>query len=102
MKNLVAITMAAAVLGLSANVHAADAGAGKTKAAGCTSCHGLNGVSGNPMYPNLAGQKDVYLVKSIKDYRDGKRKDAMMEGMVKGMSDADVADIAAYFASLKP
>jgi len=102
MKNLVAITMAAAVFGLSANVHAADANAGKTKAAGCTSCHGLTGISGNAMYPNLAGQKDVYLVKSIKDYRDGKRKDAMMEGMVKGMSDADVADIAAYFASLKP
>jgi cytochrome c553 len=102
MKNLVAITIAAALLGLGMNAHAADAGAGKTKAAGCTSCHGMNGVSGNAMYPNLAGQKDVYLVKSIKDYRDGKRKDAMMEGMVKGMSDADVADIAAYFASLKP
>jgi len=94
--------MAAALLGLGANVHAADAAAGKTKAAGCTSCHGLNGVSGNAMYPNVAGQKDAYLVKSIKDYRDGKRKDPMMEGMVKGMSDADVADIAAYFASLKP
>lgn len=102
MKKMLVVSLAVALLGVAANVAAADAAAGKTKAAGCTSCHGLNGVSGNAMYPNLAGQKDVYLVKSIKDYRDGKRKDAMMEGMVKGMSDADVADIAAYFASLKP
>lgn len=102
MKNLFTITTAAALLALAPNLHAADANAGKSKAAGCTSCHGLNGVSGNPMYPNLAGQKEVYLAKSVKDYRDGHRKDAMMEGMVKGMSDADVADIAAYFASLKP
>ncbi len=102
MKNLVTISLTAALLGLAPSLYAADANAGKTKATGCTSCHGLNGVSGNPMYPNLAGQKETYLAKSIKDYRDGRRKDAMMEGMVKGISDADVADIAAHYASLKP
>lgn len=101
MRNPLAITVTAALIGLAPNLHAADANAGKTKASGCTSCHGLNGVSSNTMYPNLAGQKETYLAKSIKDYRDGHRKDAMMEGMVKGMSDADIADIAAYFASLK-
>jgi cytochrome c553 len=84
------------------NALAADAAAGKAKAAGCAGCHGLNGVSNNPMYPNLAGQKDVYLVKSLKDYRDGKRKDAMMEGMAKGLSDDDIANIAAFYASQKP
>lgn len=102
MKNIHLIIMAAACFSLSPSLHAADASAGKSKAAGCVSCHGMNGISANAMYPNLAGQKEVYLVKSIKDYRDAHRKDAMMEGMVKGMSDADVADIAAYFASLKP
>lgn len=102
MKNLFTIASAVVVLGLATNLHAADVNAGKGKAAGCTSCHGLAGVSSNPMYPNLAGQKEGYLMKAIKDYRDGHRKDAMMEGMVKGTSDADVADIAAYFASLKP
>lgn len=80
----------------------ADIASGKAKATGCTSCHGLNGVSSSPAYPNLAGQKEQYLVKAIKDYRDGKRKDAMMEGMVKGMSDADIDNIAAHYASLKP
>ena len=79
----------------------ADIASGKAKAAGCTGCHGLNGVSTNPAYPNLAGQKDQYLAKAIKDYRDGKRKDAMMEGTVKGMSDPDIDNIATYYASLK-
>lgn len=80
----------------------ADIASGKAKAAGCAGCHGLSGVSTNPAHPNLAGQKDQYLAKAIKDYRDGKRKDAMMEGMVKGMSDPDIDNIAAYYASLKP
>ncbi len=102
MKNRIVVSVAVALLVLAANVHAADAGAGKTKASGCSGCHGLNGVSGNALYPNLAGQKEAYLAKAIKDYRDGRRKDAMMEGMVKGMSDADVADLAAHYAGLKP
>ena len=80
----------------------ADIASGKTKAASCAGCHGPNGVSTNPSYPSLAGQKEQYLVKSTKDYRDGKRKDAMMEGFVKGMSDADIDNISAYYASLKP
>ena len=81
---------------------AADIAGGKAKASGCSACHGLNGMATNPAYPNLAGQKDQYLAKALKDYRDGKRKDAMMEGMVKGLNDADIDNIAAYYASLKP
>lgn len=81
---------------------AADAAAGKAKSVGCAGCHGLNGASNNPMYPNLAGQKEPYLVKAIADYRDGKRKDPMMEGMAKGLSDVDIADMAAFYSSQKP
>ncbi len=97
---LCALSMVALLTGGSAL--AADAAAGKGKAAGCAGCHGLNGTSNNPMYPNLAGQKETYLVKAIKDYRDGKRKDPMMEGMAKGLNDADIADMAAFYASQKP
>jgi cytochrome c553 len=83
------------------NVQAGDAAAGEAKSANCTGCHGRNGKSTMPNNPNLAGQKEAYLAKAIKDYRDGKRKDAMMNSMVSGLSDADIADLAAFYASVK-
>lgn len=95
--SIVAISM----LGLVATAQAGDAAAGKTKSANCVGCHGLNGRSNNPSNPNLAGQKEAYLVKSIKAYRDGHRKDPMMNSMVAGLSDADIADLAAFYASVK-
>jgi cytochrome c553 len=83
----------------SASAMAADAAAGKAKSAVCAACHGATGVSANPMWPNLAGQKEQYLVKQIKAFRDGDRKDPMMAPMVMGLSDDDVANLAAYFAA---
>lgn len=83
------------------NVQAGDAAAGKQKSESCVGCHGLNGRSNNPMYPNLAGQKEAYLVKATKEYRDGKRPDAVMGAMVKGLSDEDIANLAAYYSSVK-
>jgi len=83
------------------NVSAADAAAGKTKAATCAGCHGAEGISGADMFPNLAGQKAGYLVSSIKAYRDGTRVNGMMSGMVKGLSDETIDDLAAYYSSLK-
>lgn len=79
---------------------AADLAAGKAKAAVCAACHGANGISIIPDYPNLAGQKVKYLESSIKAYRDGERKNPIMSPMASGLTDADVANIAAYFASL--
>lgn len=102
MRKSLVITLSAVLVAMSPALYAADAAAGKTKAAGCAGCHGMNGASNNPMYPNLAGQKEVYLVKSMKDYRDDHRKDPMMNGMVKGLSDGDIADMAAFYASQKP
>ena len=87
------------LLGLPAT-QAADITAGKAKAAVCAACHGANGISIIPDYPNLAGQKVKYLESSIKAYRDGERKNAIMSPMAAGLSDEDVANIAAYFASL--
>lgn len=77
-----------------------DAATGKTKAGICVACHGANGISPADIWPNLAGQKNAYLVKQIKAFRDGDRSDASMDPMVKSLSDQDIEDIAAYFSSM--
>ncbi len=86
---------------VTSNTFAADVAAGKAKAVICAACHGSNGHATNPIWPNLAGQNEAYLAKQIKDFRDGNRKDASMAPMVAGLTDDDVANLAAYFASLK-
>ncbi len=95
----------AAVLAVSAYASAADVDAGKAKAATCVACHGANGISMVPMYPNLAGQKEQYLVSSLKAYKAQQRTGGnapIMYGMVAPLSDDDIANLAAYFASLDP
>ncbi|MEN8763040.1 MAG: cytochrome c [Thiogranum sp.] len=79
---------------------AGDVAAGKSRAASCSGCHGTDGISANPLWPNLAGQKAAYLLKQLKAFRDGTRSDPMMTPMAKPLSDADMANLAAYFASL--
>ena len=79
---------------------AGDAAAGKARAATCVACHGANGISPNDMWPNLAGQKNGYLIKQMKAFRDGQRSDPMMAPMAAGLSDDDIANIAAYYSSL--
>ena len=80
---------------------AGDASAGRAKAAVCAACHGPNGVSANPQWPNLAGQKDLYLIKQMKAFRDGTRVDPLMAAQAQPLSDRDIEDLAAYFSSLK-
>lgn len=83
--------------------HAADPAAGKQKfGATCAACHGTQGISVVPIYPNLAGQKQEYLVAQLKAFRDGSRKNAIMQPMAKGLTDADIVNIATYLATLKP
>ncbi len=77
----------------------ADIEAGKNRASACFSCHGVEGVSGNPKYPNLGGQNAEYLMKQLNAFRTGERKDPIMSPMASLMSDADVENVAAYFAS---
>ena len=94
-----------AALQVSALVSAADVDAGKAKSATCVACHGANGVSIIPLYPNLAGQKAPYLESALKAYKTQDRKGgnaAIMYGMAAPLSDADIANLAAYFASLDP
>jgi cytochrome c553 len=83
--------------------HAADPAAGKQKFdTTCAACHGADGISVAPIYPNLAGQKEQYLVTQLKAFRDGSRPNAIMAPMAKGLSDTDIANIAAYVSTLKP
>lgn len=79
---------------------AADVEAGRQKAAACISCHGVNGISRNPLYPNLAGQKAGYLARQLLAFRDGDRNDPMMSSIVRTLGDDDIGNLAAWYSSL--
>lgn len=80
---------------------AGDPDAGKAKVAMCASCHGADGIAVIKTYPNLKGQNAAYLEKAIKAFKSGERKDPVMSPMATTINDADIADIAAYYESLK-
>lgn len=83
---------------------AANSAAGKEKSATCQGCHGTDGNSYAGNWPNLAGQHSRYIRKQIQNFQSGDRQDPTMTSMVKGLSQTDIADIAAYFSSqtIKP
>lgn len=91
-------TIALAVSSIGA-MAAGDAAAGKAKSATCVACHQADGNSTNPEWPKIAGQGAKYLVKQLKDYKSGARVNAVMQGMVAALSEQDMEDLAAYFAS---
>jgi cytochrome c553 len=76
-----------------------DAAVGKKKSAPCAVCHGAEGVSASPDFPNLAGQYADYLESAMKHYKNGKRKNPIMAEQVKALSGKDMMDLAAYFSS---
>ena len=89
-------------LGLTGVAQAAgDAEAGQGKVAVCAACHGADGNSPAPNFPKLAGQGERYLLKQLHDIKSGARPVIEMTGMLDNLSDQDMADIAAYFASQK-
>jgi cytochrome c553 len=75
-----------------------NAAAGKAAAANCTTCHGATGVSASGAIPNLAGQKQAYLATSLRDYQSNARSNGIMSAMASAMSDADIENVAAYYA----
>jgi len=78
-----------------------DLEAGKAKAVVCQACHGTDGNAGvDPQYPRLAGQYADYIAHSLHEYKEGRRTNAIMQGFVATLSDDDITNIAAYFASL--
>lgn len=102
MKQLFAIAVAFVFLGGSvAALAAGDVSAGKQKSAACVACHNADGNSTNPQWPKLAGQNAAYLVKQLDDFKANKRVNAIMTGMVAGLSQQDMEDLAAYFSSQK-
>jgi len=96
----ISVGLAAGIMVWTASALAGDPAAGEEKAATCHACHGADGMGTNPMYPVLAGQYEDYLVHSLKAYRDGSRKNAIMAGLAAPLSDEDIEDLAAYYASL--
>lgn len=93
-----ALLAASLVLPLSAA--AGDAEAGKQKSQVCQACHGPDGNgTGDDQYPLLAGQYADYLAKSLRDYKSGKRQNAIMAGFVATLSEQDIEDLAAFYAA---
>jgi len=89
------------VLGVVGPAHAAgDVQAGKVKAAACAACHGANGQGVAPN-PPLVGKSETQLIQALKDFKSGKRDNAIMKGMASSLSDQDIENVAAYYASLK-
>ena len=78
-----------------------DAAAGRVKTRACVTCHGVDGMSRVPSAPNLAGQNEWYLAKQLSDYRSGKRTHRFMSIVARNLSDADIDDLAAWYASIK-
>ena len=76
-----------------------NAGQGKAKSATCVACHGADGNSAAADYPKLAGQHATYLASTLTAYRDGSRANAIMAGMAATLSDEDIIDLAAYYAT---
>ena len=67
----------------------------------CAACHGANGIALLPDYPNLAGQHADYIEQALRAYQSGKRKNAVMAGMVGNLKDADIVALAKFFSSQK-
>lgn len=89
-----------ALMALPATVFArGNSAMGADKATTCTACHGTDGHSVDPNYPNLAGQHQSYLVKALSDYRAGRRTNAVMTGFAAPLSNQDIEDLAAWFSS---
>ncbi len=97
LKSLLLATLLSASLG--ATAASGDAEAGKKKSAPCAACHGANGISPSPEFPNLAGQYSDYLQTALTHYKNGKRKNAIMQAQVASLSPKDILDLSAYFAS---
>jgi cytochrome c553 len=98
---LLALIIIVASFGIVSSSQAAgDAAAGKTKSARCVACHGANG-QGVPPNPALAGKPEAEQVQALKDYKSGKRANPIMKGLATSLSDKDMEDLSAYYASLK-
>ena len=89
---------------LNNSVYSSDVTKGKELSVSCAACHGDNGISLNPTWPKLAGQNPKYLAAQLYEFKkgpEGNRNNAVMYGIAMTLSDSDIEDLAAYYASLK-
>ncbi len=99
--NATALAVAFVFLGMASPAGAADPEAGRQKAAPCAACHGEGGNSTNPAWPSLAAQPAQFVATALFQFREGNRKDPLMSPMAKGISNAEMSDLAAYFSAQK-
>ncbi len=106
MKKVLMLVLSGLAISVAASAWAegGNAEAGKTKSATCAACHGADGNSVNPEWPKLAGQHPNYLLKQLMNFKNDERVNPSMSPMAKPLSDQDMADLAAYYASqvIKP
>jgi cytochrome c553 len=79
-----------------------DAAAGQAKAAVCAACHSVDGNSVDPLYPKIAGQHADYIAQQLALFKSGKRMNPIMLGISATLTEQDMLDLAAYFATQKP
>ena len=87
------------MLAATAPVFAGDPAAGQKKSQACAACHGPDGNSQAPDFPKIAGQHYDYLLKALKDYKSGARKNPIMAPLVTNLTQRDIEDLAAYYSS---
>jgi cytochrome c553 len=100
-----AASFAAAVLavhfGAAGDASAQDIAAGRRKAVACQTCHGMDGIAKLPDAPHLAGQPAPYLVRALRAYRSGERRNEVMSVAAKTLSDEDIRDLSAYYSAIQ-
>ncbi|MFQ5617589.1 MAG: c-type cytochrome [Rhodospirillales bacterium] len=97
----VALGALAVMIAFPSAADAGDPAAGKVKTRACVTCHGVDGMSRVPDAPNLAGQIEMYLAQQLRAYRAGKRAHQVMSIVAGTLSDADIDDLAAWYASVR-
>ena len=96
--NIAALLLASLSAGVA---QAGDAAAGKARAGMCATCHGQLGISQLPNAPHLAGQPEIYMIEQLKQYRSGKRTNEVMAVIAKPLTDTEIEDLAAWYASIE-
>ena len=99
---LSAVVLVSGVTTINVALAAGDAQAGKAKSAVCAACHGVEGISSIPVNPNLAGQVPGYIATQLKAFKSGERENAIMAGQAVSLSEEDMADLDAHYASMVP
>ncbi len=94
------IILTGAALALAASATAGDVAAGKKSAEACAACHGADGKGISDEFPNLAGQYEDYLRVALKQYRSGERANGVMGAFATNLTDEEIANLAAYYASM--